>query len=399
MFRKLSANHPLVYFFLAFITMAGLSYINFLPGVVNALAGSIGFSDAQAGQIVALNGYGGLFGSTVAIFLVRRIYWQSAIYTFLVVLAVTDIGTLWIETYSVMLGWRFLAGFFGGLCVGIGFSVLARLSNADRAFGTLLLIQFSLGSLVIYLLPALETLLSAYAVFYVMAGFALLSLMMMLFLPSLASERTPAKQSGLLSELNGNAVLLMLAITAFQIAASAIWTYVGRIGLGAGISADNVSLYIAITGLLGLLGAMLPVISGNRFGRLPWIVAGVAFSSISALLLSVSPLTPLLYATSMTLLFFSWPAVQSYLLAVTADMDSTGRLSALAAVVSSVGLATGPLLASGLLDNGNFSFMLYACALVFLSCLFLLFKQVQAQERAKTDVQSSHYQPNTKDPI
>lgn len=399
MFRKLSANHPLVYFFLAFITMAGLSYINFLPGVVNALAGSIGFSDAQAGQIVALNGYGGLFGSTVAIFLVRRIYWQSAIYTFLVMLAVTDIGTLWIETYSVMLGWRFLAGFFGGLCVGIGFSVLARLSNADRAFGTLLLIQFSLGSLVIYLLPALETLLSAYAVFYVMAGFALLSLMMMLFLPSLASERTPAKQSGLLSELNGNAVLLMLAITAYQIAASAIWTYVGRIGLGAGISADNVSLYIAITGLLGLLGAMLPVISGNRFGRLPWIVAGVALSSISALLLSVSPLTPLLYATSMTLLFFSWPAVQSYLLAVTADMDSTGHLSALAAVVSSVGLATGPLLASGLLDNGNFSIMLYACALVFLSCLFLLFKPVQAQERAKADVLPSHYQPNTKDPI
>ncbi|MFP3345433.1 hypothetical protein R0J87_23405, partial [Halomonas sp. SIMBA_159] len=80
--------------------------------------------------------------------------------------------TLWIETYSVMLGWRFLAGLFGGLCVGLGFSALARLNNADRAFGTLLLIQFSLGAVVIYLLPSLETLLSAYAVFYVMAGFA-----------------------------------------------------------------------------------------------------------------------------------------------------------------------------------------------------------------------------------
>ncbi|WP_120510624.1 MFS transporter [Photobacterium salinisoli] len=399
MFRRVSANHPLAYFFLAFITMAGLSYINFLPGVVNALAGNIGFSDTQAGQIVALNGYGGLLGSTIAIFLVRRMRWQPAMYTFLAMLAVMDTGTLWIEDYGVMLGWRFLAGLFGGLCVGIGFSVLARLSNTDRAFGTLLLIQFSLGALVIYLLPALETLLSAHAVFYVMAGFALLSLIMMLFLPSLATDHKPVKQSVLLSELNGNTVLLLLAITAYQVAASAIWTYVGRIGLGAGISANNVSLYIAITGLLGLLGAMLPVINGNRFGRLSWVITGVALSIISALLLSVTPLTPLLYVASMTLLFFSWPAVQSYLLAVTAEMDGTGRLSALAAVVSSVGLATGPLLAAGLLDNGNFSSMLYASALVFLACLFLLFKPVQAQENAENPVLSSHYQSNTKDPI
>ncbi|KKD00839.1 MFS transporter [Photobacterium halotolerans] len=399
MFSKVSVNHPLAYFFLAFITMAGLSYINFLPGVVNALAGSIGFSDAQAGQIVALNGYGGLLGSTIAIFLVRRMRWQQAMYTCLPMLAVIDTGTLWIEDYSVMLGWRFLAGLFGGLCVGIGFSVLARLNNADRAFGTLLLIQFSLGALVIYLLPAFEMLLGAYAVFYLMAGFALLSLIMMLFLPSLATDHKPVKQSVLLSELNGNAVLLLLAITAYQLAASAIWTYVGRIGLNAGIHADHVSLSIAMTGLLGLLGAMLPVISGNRFGRLSWVITGVALSIISALLLSVSPLTPLFYITSMALLFFSWPAVQSYLLAVTADMDGTGRLSALAAVVSSVGLATGPLLASGLLERGNFSSMLYASALVFLACLFLLFKPVQAQEKAENPVLSSHYQSNTKDPI
>ena len=53
--------------------MAGLSYINFMPGVVNALAGGIGFSDAEAGQIIAANGYGGLIGSSTAIFWVRHI--------------------------------------------------------------------------------------------------------------------------------------------------------------------------------------------------------------------------------------------------------------------------------------------------------------------------------------
>ena len=85
---KAANIHPVSYFLLAFSAMAGLAYINFLPGVVNALAGGIGFSEAEAGQIVALNGYGGLLGSIVAIFLVRKLHWQSTMLILLALLAV-----------------------------------------------------------------------------------------------------------------------------------------------------------------------------------------------------------------------------------------------------------------------------------------------------------------------
>ncbi len=390
--EKVPVNSPLAYFFLAFIAMAGLSYINFLPSVVNALAGGIGFSDAEAGQVVAINGYGGIVGSTGAIFLVRRIHWQRAMFAFLAALTAIDIGTVWIDDYSLMLGWRFVAGTVGGLCVGIAFSVLARLNNPDRAFGLLLFVQFSIGSLVIYLLPGLEALLSAYAVFYVMASFVLLSLVFLLFLPSRPIDSRSTRQSIPLSWLPGNTLLLLLAIIFYQCAASAIWAYVGLIGLGAGFSAESVSTYIATTGLLGLPGAMLPVISGNRFGRLYWVIAGIALSITAAVLLSFSQLTPLLYVTSMALLFFSWPAVQSYLLAVTAEMDNSGRLSTIAAVVATVGLASGPLLASSLLDDGNFSVMLYTCAMIFLLSFFLLFKPVQAQKKVGAVELSLQYQ-------
>jgi len=189
-----------------------------------------------------------------------------------------------------------------------------------------------------------------------------------------------------------NTLLLLLAITSYQVAASAIWAYVGLIGIGANIETETVSMYIAVTGMLGLLGAMLPVINGNRFGRFYWIVGGILLSIISAIMLSFSPLTPLIYVISMALLFISWPAVQSYLLAVTAEIDRSGRLSTIAVVVSSVGLATGPLLASSLLDNGNFSVMLYICAFVFFFSLLLLFKPLQIQEKEKDVTLSSQYQ-------
>ena len=376
---------------LAFIAMAGLSYINFLPGVINALAGGIGFSDAEAGQIAALNGYGGLVGSIIAIFLVRRIQWQRGMYTFLTLLTVIDLATAWVDDYSIMLGWRFIAGVFGGLCVGIAFSVLARLNNPDRAFGTLLFVQFTIGSVVMYLLPGLEAQFDAYVIFYVMASLVLLSLVFLPFISTLSQNNQASQESMSLSGGVRSALLLMLAILFYQCAASAIYAYVGLIGLEAKFANESVNTYIATTGLLGLLGAMLAMINGNRFGRLYWIVAGVILSIIAALMLSASPLTPVLYIAAMALLFFSWTAVLSYLLAVTAEMDTSGRLSTIAAVVSSVGMGTGPLLASSLLDSGDFSVMLYTCAAIFLMSIIFLYKPVKIQEKEEVAL-SPQYQ-------
>ncbi|MDP2559647.1 MFS transporter [Psychrobium sp. 1_MG-2023] len=388
-FFKLPATSLTTYFCLAFIAMAGLSYINFLPGVVNALAGGIGFNEVEAGEIVASNGYGGLLGSIIAIFLVRKVSWQPAIVACLVGLVFIDITTAWINHYGVMLGWRFLAGVLGGLCVGVAFSVLARMSNPDRAFGALLFVQFTIGSIVISILPGLEALVNAYAAFYIMASISLLSVIIMLLLPALTLNDNVTERTMTLSGGRAQVVLLLLAITLYQVAASAIWAYVGLIGHNASFSPDDVTLYIAITGLLGLIGAMLPVINGKRYGRLYWVVGGLVMSLVSALLLSVSQLSLLSYVIAMALLFFSWPAVYSYLLAVTAELDESGRLSTIAAMVSSVGLASGPLLASALLDTGDYSTMLYSCAVFFLVSLLLLLKPVRAQEQTHEEQSSS----------
>ena len=390
MLNTLSVKTLWTYFALAFICMAGLAYINFLPGVVSALAGGVGFSEVEAGQIVAVNGYGGLVGSVVAIFLVRRVNWKTAVATCLTLLTLMDSATAWIEGYSIMLAWRFLAGILGGLSLGVVFSVLARLDNPDRAFGTLLFVQFSIGSLVVYLLPGLEALINAYAVFYMMASIALLSIVFIALLPRLNLSKELSRRPQPLFGEYRNAFLLLAAIMLYQIAASAIWAYVGLIGLAAGIAAERASSYIAITGLLGLLGAMLPVVTGSRLGRLSWVVTGVALSLMAALLLDFAQHATL-YVSAMALLFFAWPAVQAYLLAVTAEIDGSGRLATMAAVVSFVGLATGPLLASSLLDKGSYSLMLYSCALLFVLSYLLLLKPVQAYERSALAVLPTNY--------
>lgn len=379
----LPSQHYLSYLVLAFIAMSGLSYINFLPGVVNALAGGIGFSDAEAGQIVALNGYGGLLGSGIAIVLVRRVRWQPVLFTGLAVLALLDFATAWLVDLYWLLSWRFCAGAVGGLAFGMVVAQLARLDNPNRAFGCLLFVQFSIGSLVMVLLPALEAMFGAHAVFLLMAALCLLSLLLMLGLPA-QPDTGHGSPAAVVKPKQGHnyrhVTLLLLAIAAYQMAASAIWAYVGLIGLDAGISHDHVSSYIAGTGLLGLLGAALPMCSARRAGRLRWLLTGSVLSIIAAALLNFSE-QHTFYLLAMALLFVAWPAVQSYLLAVTAELDRSGRLSTIATLVASVGLATGPLLASMLLLQNDFSTMLYSCAALFGLSVLLLYKPVQAQEQ------------------
>lgn len=385
MFKRVERSSIVTCFLLAFIAMVGTSYLNFLPGVLSALAGGIGLSQAQAGELMAINGYGALVGSTVATFLVRRVAYRPLLIMGLALLGALDLGTVWLAGYKVLLAVRFIAGLAGGMCMGLAFAALARLNKSDLAFGALLFIQFTIGALVMRALPALESLLSAKAVFYVMAILALISLLCAVLIPEPGEQarREQAKDSHLI--YRGNVWLLLLAIAGFNCSAGAIWAYAELIAADAQLPDGDIAHYLALTSLLGLVGALFPMLFGARTGRLPWVITGMLMSCLSSVLLMALPVTPTTYIVAMGLLFLSWTAVLSYLLAVAAELDISGRLSSISAVVSLAGTASGPLLGASLLHagalGGRYSFMLCGCALLFLACLFFSIRPVRALDR------------------
>ena len=369
---KMKPDSLISYVSMAFIAMSGAAYVNFLPGVVTALAGGLGFDEAQAGRIVAANGYGGIAGTVGAVFLIGRVRWRTAILMFTCILALTDSATVWFDSYTWLLGWRFFSGFVGGLSVGIAFSVLARMQNPDRAFGFLLFVQFCVGSLIIYILPLLEAEYGSGTVFFIMAALALICLPLLILVPSVSdSSVSSAGTSTLLWPRS--AWLVLMALLSYLIAASGIWAYAGLIGLDAGFDAVSVGVYVAITGLTGLAGALIPVIRSGHRDRLIWVSVGVFFSIVSAVLMNFSSMI-YAYLLSMTLLFFFWPTVQSFLLGLTAELDESGQLSTLASVVSFLGLASGPLLASSLFEQGGYTTVLYVSATIFMMSFLLLLK-------------------------
>ncbi|WP_105167802.1 MFS transporter [Pseudoalteromonas sp. T1lg23B] len=378
---EVSAHGTLDYLLVAFVAMVGLAYLNFLPAVVDALVYGMELTEAQAGQVVALNGYGALLGLMAAALLSERLPWRTLLFGALAMLCGLDFSTVWLNDYSLMLVWRCVGGALGGMSVGIAFTVLAKLRKGDRAFGLLLLMQFGIGSLVIYALPTLRVWGGELAVFYVMSALCALGLICTLLLPSFkgcvpfanGSERQKGQPPQ--KRIRANTLLLLLAMSAYLIAASAIWTYVGQIGHTAGFDEVTVNISIAVTGLLGLAGAMLPVIGVHRFGRSCWLAAGVVLSFCSAVLLCFSAHL-FAYVIAMSLLFFSWPAVHSYFLALITQDDTHTTLASIAALLSYGALATGPMLGSLLLRDERFLIMLCGCALLFALSFLLLLKPV-----------------------
>ena len=130
-------------------------YVNIMPALVDGLVQGAGFTNRQAGLVGSSNVYGAALGALIAVFFVKRIDWRRAAYVLLAGLICVDLLSMLVHKFELLLLLRFAHGFVGGMLVGIGFSIIARTTQADRTFGYLLLVQFGLGGLGLMLLPPL----------------------------------------------------------------------------------------------------------------------------------------------------------------------------------------------------------------------------------------------------
>ena len=102
---------------------------------------------------------------------------------------------------------RFIHGTIGGLSVGIGLSIIARTYNPDKIFGMLLVVQYSFGSLGIWLVPRLVDSFGYSAAFGTLISFTLMTLLILPFVPNVES---PSKSDNTTSGLFQIPMTMML---------------------------------------------------------------------------------------------------------------------------------------------------------------------------------------------
>ena len=378
---KVDANSMLARIFLAFLTTAGIFYINIMPALVSGLKEGLGFTNQQAGFVSSANLYGAAAGALLAVFIVKNIDWKKWAYLLLLLIISIDFASIYLTSSTTLVLVRAFHGVAGGLLVGIGFAVISRTQNPDKTFGYLLLIQWGLGGLGLIYLPGLVPEFGTTALFVSLTSFTTVSLLMLPWLPDYPIAKVDPKAE-LPAPVRRKPLLFnLLAIFLFQAANMGLFAYVIGLGRAEGLSMEFMSPALASASWVALLGSLLVIIIGTRFGRTRPLIFAILLTAICSWVLIYSEYK-MVYLLANVLIGVTWAFVLPYLFGICSELDKAGQLAALGGFASKMGLASGPMVAALFLTNDNYEIVIYIAAVALVVATFLAYFPAKLLDKA-----------------
>ena len=350
--RTVSADGFAAAIMLAVVATAGFFYVSIMPALVSGLITGLKFTPQVAGRIAACNVYGAAAGAFCAVLLVRHVPWRRAALALLALLLMIDLASTQVQGAGLLTGLRLVHGVCGGLLVGIAYGAMSRTASPDRCFGILMVVQASLGGLGRMFLPRLVPDYGAGVLFLSMAAFSVAALLLLPFLPDIAGAAVSEPAPGMKPKLSRGGVLAvaLAGVFFFQVGQMSVAAYVIELGKSHGFALSFITATVGAANWIAMVGAVLVVLVGVRFGRLWPILGGtlVALAGNAAYHFATAPAVFIVANVSTEI---AWFFVIPYLLGLCAQFDRGGRSAALAGLFSKLGLASGPLVASWFLSG------------------------------------------------
>lgn len=377
---KVAANGVMAKVMLAFLTTAGIFYINIMPAVVSGLIEALSFSNREAGFVSSANLYGASLGSLLAVFIIKKISWQRWAYCLLGCLLVIDFLSMHVHSPTLMIAIRAVHGLTGGLLVGIGFSIISRTQDPDRTFGYLLLIQWGLGGLGLMFLPGLVPQFGTSALFCALMAFSFVALIMLVFLPHYHVDEAQRQAMKGASTQRMLLILTLLAIFLFQGANMGLFAYMIALGLAANLEMDFMSASLGMASWVALIGAALVIVIGKKFGRLGALLLGIAVTAFCSWLLVYSDNSNV-YLYANIVIGIGWAFVLPYMFGICSELDKAGQFAAMGGFASKMGLASGPMVAALVLNGEQYASVIYLATVVLLASAVCVMKPARALDK------------------
>lgn len=152
-------------------------------------------------------------------------------------------------------------------------------------------------------------------------------------------------------------VCMLIAMFAFQLRDTMAWAFIERIGAGLGYSMEEVGALLSLQGVLGILGPIIAMIVGSRFGLKVPVVIAVIFSGAITVMILLSTESKMFFALSVSMISITYFYALAYLTALAAELDPDGRIVAASGSLLIAGSAIAPLLSGYLIDQGGYELM------------------------------------------
>ncbi|MFV8780995.1 MFS transporter [Microbulbifer sp. SA54] len=374
--RFLVSDGWLASLFLAFLSSAGLYYVNIFPVIVDALMAGAGLSAEQAGKITFSNTIGAVIGAFCISWLIRYIpRWKLTAMALLCGSIAMDVLTIKLGNLELLIPLRLLHGILGGALVGLGFAVIARSGIAGRSYSMVLLVQYIGGAIGMLLLPPLVKQHGTYVPFYALICFSTITLFI---LPLIAeyplpqagepTSRVAKAGSGYQRQLVPIAVTL-IALFCFQLANMALFAFIFDLGKSFELSLDFISQTLFWANLIAISGAALAAVTGQRLPLAGPLLAALVITIVGLALFVFSNIRPV-FILANVVTGMTWAFCVPYFLTMASRFDATGQMGAFGGFASKSGLACGPLLAGYFISGGgSYTQLVLIATAVLLLCL------------------------------
>lgn len=341
---------------LAFLSSAGLYYVNIFPVIVDALMAGAGLSAAQAGEITFANTMGAVLGALTVSVLVRKIpRWKLAAFLLLIGSIGMDLLTIFLANLELLIPLRLVHGMLGGALVGLGFAAIARSGIAGRAYSMVLLVQYTGGALGLGFLPALVIQYGTYVPFFALITFSLLTLAMLPFLADypLPTEQEEKKKAPLKAGVAMVPMLITLvSLFCFQFANMALFAFIFDLGKSFQLPVAFIGQTLFWANLIAIGGAALAAYTGHRFSLTLPLAIALVVTLVGLAMFMFSDVKPI-FILANVLTGFTWAFCVPYLLTMASKFDAAGQMGAFGGFASKMGLACGPLVAGYFISGGG----------------------------------------------
>lgn len=389
--NRLAPDSWFALLFLSCLATAGLFYVNIMPALVDGLQSALGFSVQDSGRIGSFNMYGMAFGSLIMALSVNKLDWKSAAWKLLVAIIVIDMVSAIANKAEVLMGIRFAHGLFGGALISLGFCVIARTPSPSRTFGVLMLLQSLIAAGGAIALPLMVRSFGLYSLFLTLIGFSLITLVFLYFLPLYPAKAQISNSKDVAPVKLRFLMLVFISVVLFQAANMGLYAYLMDMGKQAGFDLAFVSETLAVSNVSGMVGAVMIILVGSRLGIFKPIFIGMALMLLAVVALFYSDVRAV-WCTSIMVLMFGWSFVLPCLFGMCSYFDPSGHSTTWVGLASKLGLATGPMVGSFLLVEGN-----YTPILIVTFGMFLASTIVAGIPALKLDSKSSANFDNQKD--
>jgi MFS transporter, DHA1 family, inner membrane transport protein len=364
-------------------TFLGILPSNIIPFQIGVLIDSCGLSELQA-SFIGTSEIAAVAVTAISVSpFVHRVSHSKCAIAGICLAAAAQVISMLVSTFTLLLICRLLAG------VGLGFVYAAATSagaaaiNPDRVYGVAQGMALALAAPLYALMGIVGAHGDQFAYFLVCA------IMILAVLPACQWLDSDAARADALSGAQGyplrSGMVLGLITVLFNLGLSPIWAFVERVGVNLHLSKDRVGLLLSVAGVAGVAGSLTASWVGSRVARKPVLILAFILAAASGAS-TMSGLSIPLWGIGAFVYVYTFSFIYPYLLAVGADLDSSGRLNTALVGMGMIANSFGPLIGGVLATERSYARVgVFCVALCVAVLVLLLFSGHMLRPRARSD--------------